>query len=74
MVFIKKTRRDTTEPCGSLEYRGFIELIKGQSRNQIKFVNFRMKWVVLPYSEPYSEEIKCNEVKIYPFSCNQKYY
>ena len=21
-----------------------------------KFVNFRMKWVVLPYSEPYTEE------------------
>ena len=27
-----------------------------------------MKWVVLPYSELYTEETKCNEVKIYSFS------
>ena len=33
-----------------------------------------MKWVALPYSEPYTEETKCNEVKIYLFSCNQEYY
>ena len=26
------------------------------------------------YSEPYTEETKCNEVKIYSFSCNQEYY
>ena len=25
--------------------------------------NFRMKWVVLPYSESFSEETKCIEVK-----------
>ena len=33
-----------------------------------------MKWVVLPFSESYSEETKCHEVKIYPFSCNQEYF
>ena len=33
-----------------------------------------MKWVVLPYSEPYTEETKSNEVKIDSFSCNQEYY
>ena len=38
------------------------------------FVNFRMKWVVLPFSESYSEETKCIEVKNYPFSCNEEYY
>ena len=43
-------------------------------KNQVKFVNFRMKWVVLPFSEPYTEVTKCNEVKIYSFSCNQVYY
>ena len=25
-------------------------------KNQVKIVNFPMKWVVLPYSEPYTEE------------------
>ena len=33
-----------------------------------------MKWVVLPFSESYSEETKCIEVKMLPFSCNQVYY
>ena len=27
-------------------------------KNQVKIVNFRMKWVVLPYSKPYTEETK----------------
>ena len=31
----------------------------------------RIEWVVLPYSESYSEETKCIEVKINPF-CNQE--
>ena len=26
-----------------------------------------MKWVVLPYSEPFTEETKCNEVKFTHF-------
>ena len=25
-----------------------------------------MKWVVLPYSEPYTEETKCNELTHFP--------
>ena len=33
-----------------------------------------MKLVVLSYSESYSKEAKCTEVKINPFSCNQEYY
>ena len=33
-----------------------------------------MKLVVLPYSESYSEETKCTEVKINQFFCNQEYY
>ena len=33
-----------------------------------------MKWVVLPYSEPYTEDTNCTEVKIYSFSCNQEEY
>ena len=27
-------------------------------KNQVKIVNFRMKWVVLTYSEPYTEKTK----------------
>ena len=34
----------------------------------------RMKWIVLLYSESYSEETKGILVQIYPFSCNQEYY
>ena len=37
-----------------------------------------MKWVMLScsesYSESYSEETKCIELKIYPFSSNQECY
>ena len=33
-----------------------------------------MKWVVLPYSELYTEETKCIEVKIYSFSWIQENY
>ena len=43
-------------------------------KNQVKFVGFLVKWVMLPCSETYSEESKCIEVKIYPFSRNQEYY
>ena len=43
-------------------------------KNKAQFVNFCMKWVVLPNSESYTEETKCNEGKIYPYSCNQEYY
>ena len=47
---------------------------KTQRQHDSLKTKFRMKWVVLPYSEPYTEETKFNEHKIYSFSCNQEYY
>ena len=43
-------------------------------KNKVKFVDFCMKWIVLPYSESYFEETKYNSVKFYQFSCIQRYY
>ena len=42
-------------------------------KNKVKFVDFCTKWIVLPYSESFSEETKYTEVKIHLFSCNQGY-
>ena len=39
-----------------------------------KSVVFRMKWIVLPYSELYSEEIKCIKGKFYPYSYVQQHW
>ena len=43
-------------------------------KNKVKFVDYRMKWLVLPYSESYFEETTYMLVKFYQFSCNQEYY
>ena len=50
-----------------------IKFLKIKKLKITKFVNCRMKLVVLSYSESYSKEAKCTEVKINPFSCNQEY-
>ena len=39
--------------------------------NKVKFVDYRMKWIVLPSSESYFEETKHILVKFYLFSCIQ---
>ena len=41
---------------------------------ETKFVVFRMKWIVLPYSESYSEEIQCIKGKFYPFSYIEQHW
>ena len=43
-------------------------------KNKVKFVDYRMKWIVLSYSESYFEETKYILVKFQLFSCNQEYY
>ena len=40
----------------------------------VEIVDYRMKSIVLPYSESYFEETKNVLVKFYQFSCNQEYY
>ena len=42
-------------------------------KNEDKFVDFRTKWSVLPYSKLFSEETKYNEAKLHPFSGKQEY-
>ena len=42
--------------------------------NKVKFVDYRMKWIVLPYSESYFEDSKYIFVKFYQFSCIQEFY
>ena len=37
------------------------------------FVDFRTKWIVLPYSESFSEKSKYIEAKSHQFSGNQEY-
>ena len=41
--------------------------------NKVRFVIFRTKWIVLPYSEPFYEETKYFEAKLNPFSGKQGY-
>ena len=36
-------------------------------KNMVKIVDYRMKWVVLPYSESYFEETNYMLVKFYKF-------
>ena len=43
-------------------------------KNEVKFVDNRMKLVVLPYSESYFEKTNYVLVRFYQFSCNQEYY
>ena len=43
-------------------------------KNMVKIVDYRMKGIVLPYSESYFEETKYMLVKYNKFSCNQEYY
>ena len=41
--------------------------------NEDKFVDFRTKWIVLPYSKLFSKETKYIEAKLHPFSGKQEY-
>ena len=43
-------------------------------KNKVKFVDYRIKLVVLPYSESYLEKTKYILVEFYQFSCNQEYH
>ena len=38
--------------------------------HSLKIVEFRMSWIVWPYSESYPEETKYIKEKIYQLSCN----
>ena len=42
-------------------------------KNKVKFVDFRTNWIVLPYSESFSEETTYIEAKLQPFSGKQEY-
>ena len=43
-------------------------------KNEVKFVDYRMKWMVLPHSESYFKETKYILVNFYHFSCISEYY
>ena len=44
-----------------------------RDNNILKFVDFRTKWIVLPYSGSFSVETKYIEAKLHPFSGEQEY-
>ena len=42
-------------------------------KNKVKFVDFRKKWFVLPYSKSFSENTNHIDTKLHPFPGKQKY-
>ena len=58
--FLKKSIHNTFQICGDKTQR------QKNSLNIVKFVDYRMKWIVLPYSKSYFEETKIHFGKILP--------